>query len=126
MIAGMKTIDFITMGCSKNLVDSEMLMGLCEAKGYHCTHDSNDPQGEIVVINTCGFINDAKEESIETILEMARWKEYGRLKLLVVAGCLGQRYEKDERYYGKKPCDIYGIKDYQKYDLEILQLQHHK
>ena len=55
-----KTIDFISLGCSKNLVDSEVLMGLMEANGYHCTHDSDDPQGEIVVVNTCGFINDAK------------------------------------------------------------------
>ena len=59
-----KTIDFISLGCSKNLVDSEILMGLFEAHGYHCTHDSDDPQGEIVVVNTCGFIADAKEESI--------------------------------------------------------------
>ena len=58
----MKTIDFISLGCSKNLVDSEMLMGLMEAHGYHCTHDSDDPHGEIVVVNTCGFIADAKEE----------------------------------------------------------------
>ena len=57
----MKTIDFISLGCSKNLVDSEMLMGLMEAHGYQCTHDSDDPQGEIVVINTCGFLNDAKD-----------------------------------------------------------------
>ena len=57
------TIDIITMGCSKNLVDSENLMSLFEANGYHCTHDSENPEGEIAVINTCGFIEDAKEES---------------------------------------------------------------
>ena len=62
-----KTIDIISLGCSKNLVDSEILMGLMEAHGYNCTHDSDDPQGEIAVVNTCGFINDAKEESINTI-----------------------------------------------------------
>ena len=67
-----KTIDIISLGCSKNLVDSEWLMGLMEANGYHCTHDSDDPQGEIVVVNTCGFIADAKEESINTILEFAQ------------------------------------------------------
>ena len=55
-----KTIDIISLGCSKNLVDSETLMGLMEAHGYKCTHDSDDPQGEFVVVNTCGFINDAK------------------------------------------------------------------
>ena len=67
-----KTIDIISLGCSKNLVDSEWLMGLMEANGYHCTHDSDDPQGEIVVVNTCGFIADAKEESINTIRPI--WK----------------------------------------------------
>ena len=66
------TIDFITLGCSKNLVDSERLMGLFESHGYHVTHDSDNPQGEIVVINTCGFIEDAKQESIDTILEFAQ------------------------------------------------------
>ena len=63
-----KTVDIITMGCSKNLVDSEMLMGLFEANGFICTHDSEEPKGEIAVVNTCGFIADAKEESINTIL----------------------------------------------------------
>ena len=105
----MKTIDFITMGCSKNLVDSEMLMGLCEANGYHCTHDSDDPQGEIVVINTCGFINDAKEESINTILEFAQAKTDGKIERLYVMGCLSERYLADleaeipevDGWYGK-------------------------
>ena len=70
-------IDFITLGCSKNLVDSELLMKQFEANGYHCVHDSNRPQGEIAVINTCGFIGDAKEESINTILEFAQRKTEG-------------------------------------------------
>lgn len=105
----MKTIDFITMGCSKNLVDSEMLMGLCEANGYRCTHDSDNPQGEIVVVNTCGFINDAKEESINTILEFAQAKSEGRVERLYVMGCLSERYLADleaeipevDGWYGK-------------------------
>ena len=88
----MKTIDFISLGCSKNLVDSEMLMGLMEANGFQCTHDSDDPQGEIVVVNTCGFINDAKEESINTILEFAQAKTEGRIEKLFVMGCLSERY----------------------------------
>ena len=88
----MKTIDFISLGCSKNLVDSEMLMGLMEANGYRCTHDSDAPHGEIVVINTCGFINDAKEESINTILEFAQAKTEGRIEGLYVMGCLSERY----------------------------------
>ena len=105
----MKTIDFISLGCSKNLVDSENLMGLFEAHGYHVTHDSDDPQGEIVVINTCGFIADAKEESINTILEFAQAKTEGRIERLYVMGCLSERYLADleaeipevDGWYGK-------------------------
>ena len=69
-----------------------MLMGLMEANGYRCTHDSEDPQGEIVVINTCGFIADAKEESINTILEYVQAKAEGRVKRVYVMGCLSERY----------------------------------
>ena len=90
-----KTIDIISLGCSKNLVDSEALMGLLEANGYQCTHDSDDPQGDIVVVNTCGFINDAKEESINTILEFAQAKSEGRIERLYVMGCLSERYLAD-------------------------------
>ncbi len=105
----MKTIDFISLGCSKNLVDSEMLMGLMEANGYHCTHDSENPQGEIVVVNTCGFINDAKEESVNTILEFVQAKNEGRIEKLFVMGCLSERYLADleaeipevDGWYGK-------------------------
>ena len=105
----MKTIDFISLGCSKNLVDSEMLMGLMKANGYRCTHDSDDPQGEIVVVNTCGFIADAKEESINTILEFVQAKTEGRIEKLFVMGCLSERYLADlekeipevDGWYGK-------------------------
>ena len=104
-----KTIDVISLGCSKNLVDSEILMGLMEANGYQCTHDSDDPQGEIVVVNTCGFINDAKEESINTILEFAQAKTEGKIEKLFVMGCLSERYLADlekeipevDGWYGK-------------------------
>ena len=104
-----KTIDIISLGCSKNLVDSEVLMGLMEANGYQCTHDSEDPQGDIVVVNTCGFINDAKEESINTILEFAQAKTEGRIEKLFVMGCLSERYLADlekeipevDGWYGK-------------------------
>ena len=103
------TIDFITLGCSKNLVDSERLMGLFESHGYHVTHDSDNPQGEIVVINTCGFIEDAKQESIDTILEFAQAKTEGKIKKLFVMGCLSERYLSDleaeipevDGWYGK-------------------------
>ena len=105
----MKSVDIISLGCSKNLVDSEILMGLMEAHGYKCTHDSDDPQGEIVVVNTCGFINDAKEESINTILEFAQAKTEGRIEKLFVMGCLSERYLADlekeipevDGWYGK-------------------------
>ena len=102
-------IDIITLGCSKNLVDSELLMKQFEANGYHCVHDSKRPQGEIAVINTCGFIEDAKQESIDTILEFIQAKEEGRLNKLYVMGCLSQRYQKEleaempevDKFYGK-------------------------
>lgn len=86
------TVDFITLGCSKNLVDSENLMGLFEAHGFHVTHDAEHPEGEIAVVNTCGFIEDAKQESIDTILELVQAKEEDRLKRLYVMGCLSERY----------------------------------
>ena len=84
-----------SLGCSKNLVDSEVLMGLFEANGFHITHDSDDPQGEIVVVNTCGFIADAKEESINTILEQVARKNEGLVKQIYVMGCLSERYLAD-------------------------------
>ena len=104
-----RTIDFITMGCSKNLVDTETLMGMFEACGYRCTHDSDRPQGNIVVVNTCGFIDDAKEESINTILELAQAKTEGRIERIYVMGCLSERFLADleseipevDGWYGK-------------------------
>lgn len=103
------TIDIITLGCSKNLVDSEKLMKQLESNGYKVTHDSENPQGEIAVINTCGFIGDAKEESINMILEFCQAKEEGRLKKLYVMGCLSERYLQElqveipqvDKFYGK-------------------------
>lgn len=102
-------VDIITMGCSKNLVDSELLMKQFEANGYHCVHDSKNPKGEIAVINTCGFIESAKEESINTILKFAQAKKEGRIKQLYVMGCLSQRYREElekeipqvDKFYGK-------------------------
>ena len=105
----MKTIDFTSLGCSKNLVDSENLMGMFEANGFHVTHDSDDPQGEVVVVNTCGFIADAKEESINTILEQVARKNAGEVEKIFVMGCLSERYLADleaeipevDGWYGK-------------------------
>lgn len=104
-----KTVDIITLGCSKNLVDSEVVMTLFERNGYKCTHDSEQPEGEIVVVNTCGFIEDAKQESIDTILELAQAKDEGRIGRLYVMGCLSQRYMEElkaeipqvDGWYGK-------------------------
>ena len=87
-----KTIDIVTLGCSKNLVDSERLMRQLEACGYRVTHDAERPSGQIAVINTCGFIADAKEESINTILAFAQAKDEGRVRQLYVMGCLSERY----------------------------------
>ena len=102
-------IDIITLGCSKNLVDAERLMRQLELAGYRCVHDSPTPKGEIAIINTCGFIGDAKEESIEVILQFANRKAKKQLKKLYVMGCLSQRYAKElppeipevDKWYGK-------------------------
>lgn len=102
-------IDIITLGCSKNLVDSERLMRQLEAVGYEVTHDAEELTGEIAVVNTCGFIADAQEESINMILELAQRKTEGDLKKLYVMGCLSERFMDElgkeipevDRYYGK-------------------------
>lgn len=88
-------VNVITMGCSKNLVDSENLMVQLEANAFEVAHDTNAQQGEIVVINTCGFIDLAKEESIQSILTHAELKKAGKLEKLFVTGCLSQRYKED-------------------------------
>ena len=102
-------IDYITLGCSKNLVDAERVMRQLEAAGWKCVHDAQDPKGEICVINTCGFIGDAKEESINMILQMAERKKHGKLRKLIVMGCLSERYRAEleaelpevDAYFGK-------------------------
>ena len=84
---------FISLGCDKNLVDTEVMLGLLASKGHQMI--DNETQADVIVINTCCFINDAKEESIQTILEMADYKKEGRLKALIVTGCLAQRYKNE-------------------------------
>lgn len=104
-----RNVDIVTLGCSKNLVDSEHLMRQLEEEGFHVTHDAEHPNGQIAIINTCGFIGDAKEESINLILEFAQAKEEGRLKRLYVMGCLSERYLQElsieipqvDKFYGK-------------------------
>jgi len=103
------TVDVITLGCSKNLVDSEQLMRQFDVLGYQVRHDSENPDGEIVIINTCGFIGDAKEESINTILQFAKLRKQDKIKKLFVMGCLSERYLKElrleipevDKFYGK-------------------------
>lgn len=104
-----KNVTIITMGCSKNLVDSEQLLRQFGAIGYNVQHDSESPKGDVVIINTCGFIGDAKEESIDTILKYARLRKEGNINKLFVMGCLSERYLKElteeipevDHFYGK-------------------------
>ena len=84
---------FISLGCDKNLVDTEVMLGLLHEKGYQMTDD--ETEADVIVVNTCCFIHDAKEESIQNILDMARYKKEGRLKALIVTGCLAQRYRQE-------------------------------
>ena len=85
----MKNVLFVSLGCDKNLVDSEKMLGLLNEAGYRVA----ESEADAIVVNTCCFIHDAKEESVETILEMAEWKKKGRLKALIVTGCMAQRYQ---------------------------------
>ena len=102
-------IDIISLGCSKNLVDSEHLMRQLEAAGYSVSHNSSRIDGETVVVNTCGFIADAQQESIDTILKLGEAKKQGRIRQLFIMGCLSERFRADliealpevERFYGK-------------------------
>ena len=102
-------VDVVTLGCSKNLVDSEQLMRQFDALGYRVRHDAKNPDGEIVIINTCGFIGDAKEESINTILQFADLRKQDKIGKLFVMGCLSERYLKElsleipevDKFYGK-------------------------
>lgn len=103
------TVDVITLGCSKNLVDSEQLMRQFDAIGYQVRHDAENPDGDIVIVNTCGFIGDAKEESINTILQFADLKKLRKTQKLFVMGCLSERYLEElkleipevDKFYGK-------------------------
>ena len=100
---------FTSLGCDKNLVDSEMMLGQLSEKGYSFTDD--ETQADIVVVNTCCFIKDAKEESIETILEMAQLRKNGDIKALIVTGCLAQRYQEEIQKEIPEVDAILGISD---------------
>lgn len=131
-------IDIITMGCSKNLVDSEHLINQFESNGFKVVHDPESPQGEIVIINTCGFIESAKQESIDMILKFADAKEKGVIKKLYVMGCLSERYKKElsaeipqvDTFYGKFNWksvikDLGLIYKHELYDQRTLTTPHH-
>ena len=102
-------IDIVSLGCSKNLVDSEHLMCQFQAAGYHVAHNPDRIVGETVVVNTCGFIADAQQESIDTILQLGEAKRQGKIRNLIVMGCLSERFRADlmdalpevDRMYGK-------------------------
>lgn len=105
----MRKVDIITMGCSKNLVDSEQLLNLFAAQGFQIFHNPEETHGEIAVVNTCGFITSAKEESIQMILDLCELKEKGELTHVFVMGCLSERYLQElkeeipqvDKFYGK-------------------------
>ena len=109
-------IFFVSLGCDKNLVDSEVMIGLTQEKGFKITNVESE--ADVIVVNTCAFINDAKQESIETILEMAEYKETGKLKALIVTGCLAQRYK--EEIYAEIP-EVDGVVGSTSYD-EIVDV----
>ncbi len=104
-----KKINIVTLGCSKNLVDSERLFKQLEANGFTVVHDSNDTSAKVVIINTCGFIGDAKEESIDTILSFAHAKLKGKIRHLFVMGCLAERYKKDLQLEIPEVDDFFGV-----------------
>ena len=114
----MLNIFFVSLGCDKNLVDSEMMLGILRDRGYRIVNDESD--ADIIVVNTCSFILDAKEESIETLIEMGMLKKEGRLKLLIAAGCLAQRY-RDEIFENMPEVDaILGTASFDRID-EMIQ-----
>src|SRR6188508_697471 len=88
-------VNVVTLGCSKNIFDSEVLMGQLRANKFTVEHESSADDASIVIINTCGFIDNAKQESIDTILEFAKAKQEGKIEKLIVTGCLSERYKPD-------------------------------
>lgn len=117
----MNTVGLVSLGCSKNRVDSEMLLGQLRAKGYRIVDDP--AEAEIIIVNTCGFIQSAKEESIDTLLEMAEYKQTGKLKLLLATGCLAQRYGEELREALGEADGFMGVADYTRIFEVIEQAQ---
>ncbi len=104
-------VNVITLGCSKNIFDSEVLMGQLRANKFEVGHESTDDDSSIVIINTCGFIDNAKQESIDTILEFAKAKEHGRIEKLIVTGCLSERYKPELKKEIPNVDDFFGTRD---------------
>jgi ribosomal protein S12 methylthiotransferase len=119
-----KTIDLITLGCSKNLVDSEFVIRQFEANGYKVHHDPIVSEAKIVVINTCGFIADAKEESINMILQFAQAKTEGKIDHLYVMGCLSGRYKDDLEKEIPEVDKFYGKFDYKDIIVDLSKVYH--
>lgn len=119
----MKRIDVISLGCSKNLVESERLIKRLEAKGYNVVFDSENPKGEYVVVNTCGFISDAKEESVNTILGLCEKKKNGEIGKVAVMGCLSQRYMQQLKELIPEVDLWYGKFDYDAFVKELPSLK---
>ena len=114
----MLNIFFVSLGCDKNLVDSEMMLGILRDRGYHLVND--EAEADIIIVNTCSFILDAKEESIQTLIEMGMMKQEGRCRLLIAAGCLAQRY-RDEIFENMPEVDaILGTASFDRID-ELIQ-----
>ncbi|MFM7728129.1 MAG: 30S ribosomal protein S12 methylthiotransferase RimO, partial [Flavobacteriales bacterium] len=104
-------VNVITLGCSKNIFDSEVLMGQLRANKFDVAHETNDEDAAVVIINTCGFIDNAKQESIDTILEFAQAKKEGRIDKLIVTGCLSERYKPELRNEIPDVDDFFGTRD---------------
>ena len=113
-----RTVGLVSLGCSKNRVDSEVMLGILTQNGYRVVSDP--AEADVILVNTCGFIQSAKEESIEAILEMAQYKNGGRLKKLIVTGCLSQRYGQQIRDDMPEVDAILGVAEYQNLP-EILE-----
>lgn len=118
-------VDIISMGCSKNLIDSERMIRRLEAKGYTVAHNPEVPEGEYVVVNTCGFIGDAKEESINLLLELAELKEQGSIGRIIAMGCLTQRYLNDLKAEMPEIDQIYGKFDWNVFIDDLPDLKKH-
>lgn len=104
-------INVITLGCSKNIFDSEVMMGQLRASKFDVAHESTDEDASIIIINTCGFIDNAKQESIDTILQFAKAKEEGRIEKLIVTGCLSERYKPELQKEIKNVDEFFGTRD---------------